>query len=1168
MLMNKLDLLTFPLEGRNLIEASAGTGKTYTIAALYLRVLIEQRCHPRQILVVTFTKAATHELRERIRELIKQALKYLQQLELQEQKVNEQATEDIVKQILATYPEDILMEIRQHLQDSIIAMDESAIFTIHGFVQRMLAENAFESGNLFDIQLIEDDGKFLQSACNDYWRKLQTSLDNEDLDLLTQNWNTPEQLKYEVASILRRSDLAIIPDKVAYAAVKREFKELYAHGRRLWNDAAEIISGVLAESLNNGHCKKSYKPDLFHSATEELNSFFNSKECNLDLPANINYYSQSHIAKNIFKKHIDQTPDHPFYSICEQLLEQSCLLKNNFKIKMLLDTVEYCRTKVTQLKQDNKVISYDDTLHNMQNMLQGESGIQIAAAIREKYPIAMIDEFQDTDPVQYQVFSKIYPDNSNMLMIGDPKQAIYSFRGADIFTYLGAKDSTAPENQYTLDTNWRSASQLVNAVNTLFENVADPFIFSGIDFNPVKASKSADKAPLKIRGKKTPPLTVWHINITEENLGKSPKGFIKKELAKLDVAQSTANEIADLLQLSNKVKIGGEAIQPADITVLIRDRFQAELIINALAKNGLSCAYQGRESVFATEQAYEMNVILHALANPNDDSLLVAALTTKIAGKTSDQIVELQNDSNSWENLSKQVIEFNRMWQSGHFIQMIHQFMHAMHIPAACLQKSDGERLLTNLLHLIELLQHATKTTHGVKGLIHWYQEQLLDTSLAEEQLLRLESDSNLINVTTIHRSKGLQYPIVFAPFLWDTRSQANSDVVFHKDNKIVRDIGSNDLENNKNLARREDLAESVRLLYVALTRAVHKCYISWGKIAGADNSAIGYLLSNGVELKEQQDIDVNDNLIKISSLNDKSIEIAQLPIESVFTQQNIELQPNLVSRKMGCSIDTTYSVSSFTSLAASALHLHNIHIKNTGDEKNNSDSIFGFPKGAKAGLFFHYLFENVDFKQPDSDETDLLIKRALRKYGFDLKWGQIVKESLLKVIMCNLDGNGLSLALIEDQDRVNEMEFLLRHDRISSLNINNLLNKYEKYSRHERPLSFSNTNGIVKGFVDLTFRNNNKYYIVDYKTNHLGSDFSAYNKDELQLEIRKHDYDLQYLIYTAALHRYLQTIDPNYSYENNFGGVYYLFVRGIGSTNDGGVFFDKPPQDLINSLF
>lgn len=1161
--MNKLNLLTFPLEGRNLIEASAGTGKTFTIAALYLRVLIEQRCHPRQILVVTFTKAATHELRERIRELIKQALQYLQQQDLQQQDA-----EEIVKDILAKYPQDSLIEIRQHLQDSIIAMDESSIFTIHGFVQRMLAENAFESGSLFDMQLVEDDSKFLHSACNDYWRKLQTSLECEDLDLLTQNWNAPEQLKHEVASILRRSDLTIIPDNVAYEAVKREYVQLYSHGKRLWNDAAEVISGLLAESLNSGHCKKTYKPDLFHLATKELNTFFNTEECNLDLPANLNYYSRSYIDKNILKKYIDQTPDHPFYSTCEQMLEQSCLLEKNFKIKILLDAVNYCRSRVAQLKQDNKVISYDDILQNMQNMLQGEFGVQIAASIRDKYPVAMIDEFQDTDPIQYQVFRKIYPDNSNMLMIGDPKQAIYSFRGADIFTYLGAKDSTDLENQYTLDINWRSASELVKAVNTLFENVADPFIFSGIDFNPVKASKMADKAPLKISGKKTPPLTIWHINVTEDNLGNRPKGFIKKESAKIDVAQSTANQIASLLEQSNKVKVGGKAIQPADITVLIRDRFQAELIINALARNGISCAYQGRESVFATEQAYEMNIILHALANPNDDSFLIAALTTKIVGKTSGQIVELQNDTNGWENLSQQVIEYNRMWQAGHFIQMIHQFMHSMHIPAACLQKSDGERLMTNLLHLIELLQHATKTTHGINGLIHWYQEQLLDTSSGEEQLLRLESDSNLINVITIHRSKGLQYPIVFAPFLWDTRSQANSDVIFHRDNKIVRDIGSNDFESNKDLARREDLAESIRLLYVALTRAVHKCYISWGKIAGADNSALGHLLNNGVELKEQQDADIKANLTQLSLLSGNSIEITQLPNQSVFAQQDIELQSNLISREMDRCIDTSYGVSSFTSLAASAMHLQDEHIKGVDINKNDSDSIFGFPKGAKAGLFFHHLFENIDFKQPDSDVTDLLIKRSLRKYGFDSKWQGVVKDNLLKVIMCDLDSNGLSLASIDNYNRVNEMEFLLQHDKISSLAINNQLNKYERYSRHERPLTFSNIRGIVKGFVDLIFRHNNKYYIVDYKTNHLGSDISAYNNNELQLAIKKHDYDLQYLIYSAALHRYLQVIEPNYSYENNFGGVYYLFVRGIGSIKDGGVFFDKPPQELINSLF
>ncbi len=1183
MAMNKLDLLSFPLQGRSLIEASAGTGKTYTIAALYLRALIEHNYRPQQILVVTFTKAATQELRERIRSLIKEALNFL----LQQGDDSDLDCDQVVEMILSRYPQQDWSKIQQHLADCLITMDESSIFTIHGFVHRVLSDSAFETGNLFEMELVDSDDDLLEVACNDFWRICTAKMDIAELEMLDTVFSSPYRIKKELRQLLRGQDIRIIPDPSTFSFTTNDYINACKQAREMWLTNYDEITGLINDATENKYLHgASYKPQLVNDAYELINGFFASDGVNLNIPEKTKYLRQDFIVSKKKKGLDDKIPYHRFFELWEQISETAYPLSIHFKIKVLSDAKNYCADRLMQLKMRSKVMAHDDVLDLLNWAMQNDVGGMLAGMIRHKYPLAMIDEFQDTDNVQYQIFSSIYPGDSNLIMIGDPKQAIYSFRGGDIFTYLQAQKETKETNCFTLDTNWRSTSGLINAVNSVFSCRYEPFIYNGIDFIDVNASGKHDAAPFEVAGKAAEPMTIWHIPLTDENLGERPKGFIKKDIAKQQVAYATAGEIVKLLDQKSQITVEGRSIKAKDITVLVRSGKQANLVIEALRDRGLACAYQGNDSVFASNQALELNMILHALAYPESESYLLAALATVTVGKTASQIVEMQQDERGWEQFSQLIFTLNQLWKKGHFIQAMFQFLHDMDIPSQCLQQTDGERQLTNLLHLIELLQQASQSTHGINGLLDWYQQQISDESVGDQKQLRLESDSDLINVVTIHKSKGLEYSVVFAPFLWDSGTNRMSSAKFHQLEEngkatTVIDLGSDEIKESKEQAAIEELAEEIRLLYVALTRAKHKCYISWGKVAYFTKSPLGYLL------------DEEKKIIDLVASSDNCIEFIDIPeSNSVYTDQNTD-ERQLKARDFTGSIPTSFAISSFTSLAANVGHHHGntggidsalipseaaqIQFQELAQEQaggsslnsaSNQVGIFDFPKGARAGVFFHHIFENIDFQDADSEQTDLLIEKSLRKFGFDSGWFEVVKQNVLAVINCELGDSEMSLDMIPESNRVDEMEFLLSHSKLTSSQVNFILNKYEKYNRIDRPLEFGEIEGFLKGFVDLTFEYQGKYYIVDYKTNHLGNDYSLYNSESLQQSIIDHDYDLQYIIYSAALHKYLNQTMPDYSYETHFGGVYYLYLRGIDGSGTSGVFYDMPPQTLLEELF
>ncbi len=1157
--MQPLNLNQLPLQGIRLIEASAGTGKTYTIASLYLRLLLERQLTVKQILVVTFTNAATEELRDRIRRRIREALQVMQGATCQD---------EVLQQILDNV--DDSKQATQQLKDALTLLDEAAVFTIHGFCQRMLSENAFESGSLFDAEFITDESDYLRAIAEDFWRSHFYIKSESEAQWIASQWSGPGALLSETYRYLNRHGLEIIPqvDEQQLQTLLAQRQQLVEQLQQCWQQHEQSIRELIEK--NKGLKANIYSAKAVSEMMMQMAQFVEQPN---SLPSRIELFTPAKLAKSV-KKGVE-SPTHPFFTLCETLHAEWYGPEQLQRLHILQQFMAYTKTTLAERKQQQSVISTDDLLLHLQLALQGEGGEALAAHIRHQYPIAMIDEFQDTDPVQYSIFRAIYygQEEVGLYMIGDPKQAIYSFRGADIFTYMQARHDT--QDHYTLETNWRSSSQLVSAVNQLFQQAEKPFIYDAdIHFYPVNAAGQADKQALLFNGQAIMPLQVWHIPRQEDKA-------IPKTVARPMLAQHTAQQIAQLLNqgLAGELTIGEKTLQPHDIAVLVRSHVEANEIQQALRAYNIASAYISRDSVFNTFEASALGRLLQAILEPANERRLRATLCDSLIGYSANQLLTLLEDENQWERLLEQFQHYHQQWRDHGFMAMFQLLLHQQHLPQKLLASEGGERKLSNLLQLAELLQANSKQQHGMEGLVHWYFEQLEAKGEDEERQLRLESDEALVQIVTIHKSKGLEYPVVFLPFIYGAMpTRDNEPLLFHReqDNQLLLDMGSNDYELHYTLSDKERLAEELRLLYVALTRAKHLCYLAWGMVKDADRSALAYLLHGHTmaELSDQQILQAWQQLAQAQQSHN-AIAISSLPDASGMRYQggaihNDELRP----RSFNGDIHQNWRVSSFTTLSShSGSHhamLPDYDAVETVIEKpqRSGQDIFNFPRGANAGTMMHALFENIDFTQQQGKTIQEVTEEQLLRYGFDEVWQNVIETMVNNVLNTSLDcDSGLSLNKISQSQRLVEMEFHFPLASLNAVKLNKVLEGLGDYPGEGNNLNFAYHQGIMTGFIDLVFEYQGRYYIADYKSNHLGDQTQDYHSDSLKVAMQQHRYDLQYLIYTVALHRYLKQRLPDYDYDCHFGGIYYLFLRGMRPDSQQGIYWDRPEGELIETL-
>ncbi|WP_296236049.1 exodeoxyribonuclease V subunit beta [uncultured Pseudomonas sp.] len=1188
--------LTFPLHGSRLIEASAGTGKTFTISALYLRLILghgrdaafREALLPPQILVVTFTDAATRELRDRIRARLVEAATVFR---------GDAQGDDLLRELRADFAQTQWDECARRLELAAQWMDEAAVSTIHGWCQRMLREHAFDSGSLFSQTLETDHSELLAEVVRDYWRQNCYPLQGAALQWVASVWGTPDGLGARLRPLLGEEsegttqslgellDNALQQREQALAALKSPWLA--------WADELQLLldAAVAAKQVDG----KKIQARFYNPWLAKLREWAGGEESRLDLGTGFTRLTPDGLAE-AWK---GEVPGHPALDAMALLKAQLDALPDPADAA-LRHAAAWVRQRFDWEKRQRAEMGFDDMLVRLDAALQGSNGTRLAEVIRRQFPVAMIDEFQDTDPLQYRIFDTLYEvdanrDDCGLFMIGDPKQAIYSFRGADIHTYLRARRATFGRH-YNLEKNFRSSQAMVDAVNGVFlraeqrDGGEGAFLLRD-DLPFIEVGAQGRREVWSVGGQAQPALTVWQL-ASDEPVAKG---------VYLDVvAAGAASKIVRLLDLGQRGQAGFNkegvlsALRPSDIAVLVRDFNEAQAIRGELAARGVRSVYlSDKDSVFAAQEARDLLLWLRACAEPDQDRPLRAALASATLGLALSELEQLNLDERTWERRVMQFRDYRQRWQRQGVLPMLRQLLQDFELPQRLMGRDDGERVLTNLLHLAELLQQAAAELDGELALIRHLGELLAgEGQAADEQVLRLESDEALVRVVTIHKSKGLEYPLVFLPFICAFRPVDDKKPLQIHDGERRRLVLKAD-EDSLARAERERLGEDLRLLYVALTRARHACWlgvadlkIGNGKKSRLHESALGYLLGGGVSLGASGEL---ANWLAPFAAGLEST-VAPVPTASEQRYRVIDderFEPHWrtpVRRAAEHWWIASYSALRLDEDAPSQFSRHedaapdSPAMQNAIDDENqllalapppvSAQGMHRFPRGPNPGTFLHGLLEMaaqegfVALVREPSKLREALARRCQRR-GLE-SWIDPLQDWLLALLTQPLQLEGTDAVVLAELTQYQpELEFWLEARGVDVRLLDQWVQQCELPGIARQPLRADTLNGMFKGFIDLIFEHQGRYYVADYKSNWLGSDDGAYTHEAMEVAIASHRYDLQYVLYVLALHRQLRLRLPDYDYDQHLGGALYLFIRAPQQ----GAYLARPPRELIERL-
>ncbi|AYH41966.1 exodeoxyribonuclease V subunit beta [Azoarcus sp. DN11] len=1223
----KLDPLAFPLHGSRLIEASAGTGKTFTIAALYVRLVLghggdaafARPLTPPEILVVTFTDAATKELRDRIRARLAEAATCFR---ADPAAVGTLARgQDFLHDLRADYPPAAWPGCARKLQLAAEWMDEAAVSTIHGWCRRMLNEHAFDSDSLFTQQLETDQGELLAEVVRDFWRSFFVPLDERAVAQIAGWWATPDALLAQLGKLVEHAEaLEDAPVPAAAIATARDEKARALAALKApwaeWIEALqELFDGAVAAKKINGHKLKKAHYDNW---LDLLRAWI--VDADQVTPALSDSAWKRLTPEGFAEAWKDgEAPRHPALEALSSLRGELAQLPDA-RAELLRFAARWVARRFAAEQQRRAQMGFNDLLTRLAAALQQRNGARLAEVIRAQFPVALIDEFQDTDPVQYDIFDRVYRIDTNapdtgVVLIGDPKQAIYAFRGADIFTYLRARRD-AGGRLFTLGTNYRSTDGMVAAVNRCFaqaEARADgqgAFLFRAQDDNPVpfqpvvahgrRERLVVDDAPVVA-------LTCWTLEAGENGHALTAGPYRAR------MAAACAAAIVRLLNLGQQGRAGfareGEplaALRPADIAILVNSRTEADAVRAALAAGGVRSVYlSDQESVFASPQAAELQRWLAACAEPDDERLLRAALATPCLGLDWAALDRLRRDELEWEARVLQFRDYRQLWRRQGVLPMLRRLLGDFGVPRRLLGAGegappDGERALTDLLHLAELLQHASVALEGEHALIRHLAEQRADAANGDDaRKLRLESDADLVQVVTVHKSKGLEYPLVFLPFACTCRvvDPADLPLKLHDDAgrlRLVLEAEGDDLPR----ADRERLGEDLRKLYVALTRARHATWIGVAPVDKLDRSALGHLLAGGAAIA------ADELPAALAALRGDcehiAIAAAPEPTRERFTPRTAQTAIG-AAREPRRPVREAWWIASYSALRtaeagsaqalageASAAAAESLPpAADTPAEDTFSEildetpgvpaapagdsRLHRFARGAGPGTFLHELLEWAAregfgrvLAAPERARDMIARRCAVRGWSH---WTDTLAGWLIDFVATPLPlPDGATPRFADLAGARPEMEFWFEAHHADLARLDALVHRHTLAAAPRPALAPGQLNGMLKGFIDLVFEHRGRYYVADYKSNWLGPDDAAYTAEAMRDAVLAKRYELQYVLYLFALHRLLKSRLPDYDYDRHVGGAVYLFLRGSHAPTRG-LHCERPPRALIEAL-
>lgn len=1161
---SEFDLASTPLRpGTTLLEASAGTGKTYTISGIVARLVAIEDIPLNEILVVTFTDAATIELRDRIRRRLVDVSKGL-------------CADDAKDPALAAIRESGIPPelIRQRLSLALAAFDESSISTIHGFCQRLLRDNAFESDAPFEADVVSEAEEVVLELAYDFWYQELGKASPLAAALANHSGLTPLDLARLSGRLARHPDLVLLPTtSLRLSAAEHAVVATLANALAVWERDGHELTELLATHSGISRAKgKGLPAQRAAELAAELDHWSDTQRPNLQGIVALECLSAESIEALRLKGPKGKNnplPHHEFFDLCSQFSKA----RRNWALALQGAWLKHAENELPRRKSARKIMTFDDMLTRTRKALAGPHGASLVRVLRRQYRAALIDEFQDTDPIQYEIFQRLFATPSHKLMlIGDPKQSIYGFRGADLFTYLGAQS----ERTYTLRTNYRSTAALVAAVNEVFAVTQDCFMRPDIRFAPAKADgkKAASESLRDSEQNELIPLVFVNVEMHDD------QGAGSLKVVRQRISRDMAIEIERLLKTC---RLGDRPLIAADIAILVRTHDEAQLAEAALREVGIPAVRRTQQSVFHSNEADELLRILEAVLEPSDLRLTRGALSAACFGLSATELHDLTNESNSNAELLATFVRLRETWFKYGFSTMFRELLVTAHLRKHLVSQIGGERKLTNLLHLGELSQEAEyRLKLAPEALVEWIREQSrADRVGAEEHIQRLEKDDEAVKIVTIHNAKGLEYPVVFCPSHWSAGSCR--EVLFHEAEppyRLVLDLSDEPPEDHKARACEESLAEDVRLLYVALTRAAQRCYVYLHHHDESSQSPLGKVLGDhSVETARSLAVLHPENIL-IRSMHSSATRAGEA--SSTTSVAAGAGNTNLNERRLQRPVIYESMIGSFSRLVANAAEEEAQDYDATADASDSRavelvaasnstvPAIFRLPRGAATGIALHAVLEHADFRHPQSLAP--LIDEHFAPLQLEDEFLLAVRRQL-EILLdhpLHAEDHVVRLKNVAPNDRINEAEFYYPVRPFDARSLATVCNlpELEGSPQSIGRLHFSPIDGYLRGFMDLVFRHDGRYYLADWKSNWLGNSTVDYGPRSLTRSMSENFYHLQSWLYSLALDRFLAERLPDYSYERHFGGVFYIFVRGLDPAMPArGVHYARPTREFLKRL-
>jgi exodeoxyribonuclease V beta subunit len=1135
-------------EGFFAIEASAGTGKTWTLSHLVVRLLLgDPTLDLRSILVVTFTNAAADELATRIRGVLAACRAAAAGTSGATEAA--QALVGLGDLALGGRPAVIA-----RLDTCLAGLDELAVGTIHAFCKRVLEGSAFACGEAFASELAPDDGELIATAVRDAWRlrlwgdsrlaQCAATWSIEGDVQVWKRWNRHVGTRIEPALDL---DAVLASLETAATAV-----------RAAATPAA--LAGLAAWRWKSGH-DPSLALALLAAAGDPAT------------PDVLDVLGAD--PPEVFKQHAAEAENHPLLVACRRLVGAVKAVRHAWLGWLCPAVAE--RLRAGQAAAG--ILTQDDLLRRVRAALDARP--ELPAAVRARWPVALIDEFQDTDPVQWEVFRRCHRDGGRLVVVGDPKQAIYRFRGADLDAYIAA---VAGVPSARLTTNRRSDPRLVTAVQALIGATSAPFLVPSIALSHVIGVADPNRGELDDG---EAPLLV----LLPPDEGVPPRR-----------QEAVASEIVHLL---SQVRLGQQAVQPRDCAVLVRTSAQAREMRAALRSRGVPATLAADGDVLDSPAAVELRAILAALAKPRDAAALRLALATRAWGRQAADIAALVADDQAWQTLVEAVELCHGRWLRHGLTAAIDGWAAEVGAFDRFAALPEGERWLTDWRHAVEVLHGETAAARlRPAALLAWWERRGSDG--AEARRLRLEGDASAVRILTMHVAKGLEFPIVFCPFLGTRYDREDEGVLVAEAGTARLVLGGPGLEAAEAAVAAEDDAEQLRLAYVALTRARVRCYVLWGMWDRQKGhyhlplrSSLGWWLrpvgesrtdwlaasASGVEGRQQRLADSVDRCVQVQEAG------AGLGLRAARLDAGRWQEPaapiagdglRVLPAPARIRLEFPRNITSFTGICGGEAVLERRH----GDEFQQPapseveppSGLRAIARGADLGDALHTALEGWDF----AGDPTTLVRTALQPLGLEVSGPRqphaadpvmavVDSFNALAVLPIRCGDRELVLGALPDRLRRAEWEFHLPLARVRPERVLALIQAHAAIPAGvleglPRLREAAPGGGFLKGFVDLLAGDGSSWWVLDWKSNHLGDGPEDYAVERLWPAMAGHGYLVQALIYVLALHRHLRhRLGPVYSYETHVAGAAWIFLRGVDAGH--GVWTWKPPEALVTAL-